>query len=106
MPKKPALEKDWHWADIVAAVKKSRFKSLKGLKQHYGLKSLCGLTDAKFKPYPAAERRLAQAIGRHPKDIWPSRYDATGEPKQRRPNVGRKSTPIVPGHNVNITETA
>lgn len=86
-PKKPATQ-DWHPADIVAAVWKAGW-TLRSLSRHHGYASATTLKNALHTRYPKAERLIAEAIGRNPAEIWPSRYsgeDSTG-PKRRR---GRK----------------
>ena len=36
------------------------------------------------QPWPAVEKIIASAIGKKPQEIWPSRYDADGNPKHGR----------------------
>lgn len=107
MAKKPASE-DWHWADILAAIKKSRFRTMEALAKHHGLKSYSGIRDCESKPYAAAERRIAAAIGVRPEVIWPSRWHPDGTRKTRAEMAAwksaQKSTQAVPAHNVNITQ--
>src|SRR5574341_1876222 len=81
--KKP-VGQDWHRADVKAELEK-RGWSLSGLARHHRL-SRGALRDALRKPYPAAERRIADALGIHPMTIWPSRYDERGVPNRRRGN--------------------
>ena len=64
--------RDWHRADIIAALKK-RDVSLAGLGRENGLASTT-LKNALDKPYPKGEYIIAQKLGKHPKEIWPSRY--------------------------------
>lgn len=72
MPKK-AAPKDWHRADIVAALRK-RGWSLRRLSLHHGYLNACTLTTALNRPWPRGERLIAEAIGVPPTRIWPSRY--------------------------------
>lgn len=86
-PKKANLDadtpaEDWHPADVIATLHKSGTTMMKLAKSH-GLKSAQTFSKALRDSYPVAEQRIADALGLHPKDIWPSRYYANGEPKPR-----------------------
>jgi len=70
--KKTAQQSDWHQADIIAAVKKAGW-SLRALSIHHGY-APGTLRNALRAPYPNAEKLIGDAIGKAPKDIWPSRY--------------------------------
>ncbi|WP_347253489.1 helix-turn-helix domain-containing protein [Leminorella grimontii] len=65
---------DWHRADIVAALHKQGW-SLRKLSIHHGYKSAGSLKNALDRPWPKGERLIAAAIGLHPEQIWPTRYD-------------------------------
>lgn len=65
-------DKDWHRADIVAALHK-RGLSLAQLSRDQGLSSRT-LNNAFSQRYPKAERLIAAALGMMPEEIWPSRY--------------------------------
>lgn len=88
MLKKPAKEKvqDWHRADIVAAFKK-RGTSLYAVSRAMGMYPtyLCAAMD---RPYPKAERIIAEFLGLTPQIIWPSRYHLDGTPKSGRGERG------------------
>ena len=82
---KKANQKDWHPADIIAALRKAgwslrRLSGNLGYSPHY-------LHNALVKPYPKAEAYIAEALGLHPQQIWPSRYTADGRPNRL---MGRK----------------
>lgn len=77
--------KDWHRADVKAALEKTGW-SLRRLSVANGY-SPGLLKAALYKPYPNAERIIAAIIGMPPQEIWPSRYDANGQPN--RPLFGR-----------------
>lgn len=109
MPKKPASP-DWHPADVVAAFKK-RGTSITRVARELGMNDSY-LRQALNKPYPKAERLLANFLKLTPQQIWPSRYHADGTPKSGRgerglgrhpSNLTRKqnSTPISTNGNVN-----
>jgi Ner family transcriptional regulator len=74
------LAQDWHPADIIAALHKAGW-TLASLAEHHGLKSGGTLSKALRFSFPIAEQRIADALGVHPKVIWPSRYHGTGERK-------------------------
>lgn len=67
-----SIAADWHPADILAALKK-RGQSLSGLSKRNGYHATAAGKALK-KPWPALEILIAEAIGAHPRDIWPSRY--------------------------------
>lgn len=90
---KKASLRDWHRADIVAAVRKAGW-SLRKLAKHHGYKSATTLTTALDRPWPRGERLIAEAIGTDAQTIWPSRYegkDTTGANKQHRGHANRKA---------------
>lgn len=64
--------KDWHSADIIAALHK-RGISLAALSRKSGLASST-LANALNRPWPKGERIIAQALDVPPQEIWPSRY--------------------------------
>lgn len=70
-PKKSVLA-DWHRADIVAALHKNGW-SLRKLSVQSG-RSERTINGALDRPYPAAEKVIAAAIGVAPEVIWPERY--------------------------------
>lgn len=63
---------DWHPADVVAAVRKAGW-TLRKLSTHHGY-TPTALDNALHRPWPKAERLIAEAIGMTPEQIWPSRY--------------------------------
>jgi len=71
-PKKASLQ-DWHPADIVAALRKQGW-SLRRLSGHHGYHPQA-LAGTLRRPWPRAERLIAEAIGVPPEQIWPSRYE-------------------------------
>jgi Ner family transcriptional regulator len=73
---------DWHPADVTAALHKAG-GSMHKLARHHGLTSAGTFSKALRSSYPIAEKRIAEALDMHPKEIWPSRYYASGEPKPR-----------------------
>ncbi|OQA32592.1 MAG: DNA-binding transcriptional regulator Nlp [Betaproteobacteria bacterium ADurb.Bin341] len=81
-PAKKASREDWHPADIKAALHK-RGITLAGIAKVYGLRDSTSLSSCFVRSYPANEKRIADALGVHPKEIWPSRYYENGEPKPR-----------------------
>ena len=71
---KNAAPKNWHRADIVAALKKKGW-SRRALSMEAGL-SPNTLRSALAAPYLKGERIIAAAIGVKPEEIWPERYAA------------------------------
>lgn len=81
--------KDWHPADVIAALHK-RHVTLRGLAIRNGYEA-SATRKALRKPWPAIERLVAAAVGETPQSIWPSRYHDDGTPKRGRIN-GNSST--------------
>lgn len=77
--KKP-VDQDWHPADIKAAINKAG-TTLAGIARAYGMKGSTSLSSTFTRSYPLNEKRIADAIGVHPKVIWPSRYNQDGTRK-------------------------
>jgi Ner family transcriptional regulator len=92
--------KDWHPADVIAALRKSG-TSLRQISISQGYRP-ASLSAALHRPWPKAERTIAAVLGLSPHSIWPSRYDASGQPNRPfgRP---RKNTNGISGRNVNLT---
>lgn len=78
-PKKASRE-DWHPARVKMELH-MRGITLSGLAEAHGLTSSSTLSAALTRSYPANEKRIADAIGVHPKEIWPSRYNDDGTRK-------------------------
>ncbi len=72
---------DWHRADIVAALRK-RGLSLRQLSKANGYEPST-LKLVLSKPWPKAEKIVANALECHPAVIWPSRYDTDGQPNRQ-----------------------
>ncbi len=64
--------KDWHLADIIAGLKK-RGTTLSALSRASGLASST-LANTLIRRWPKGERLIANALGKRPEEIWPSRY--------------------------------
>lgn len=76
--------KDWHRADILAAVRKKK-KSLAALSREHRLSSGT-LTNALQRHWPRGEEIISHAIGVAPEVIWPSRYSTIK--KRKKPQAG------------------
>jgi Ner family transcriptional regulator len=87
--KKPVRVSDWHKADVKAALEKAGW-TFRGLARHYSVHSSTLLLALRSR-YPKSERRIANAIGIDPAQIWPSRYKRDGTPKRGRGNHERVS---------------
>jgi Ner family transcriptional regulator len=66
-------KKDWHRADIIAAIKK-KGTTLSEVSRTTGY-APSTLSNAFAHPWPKAEKIIADAIGVHPSEIWPSWYN-------------------------------
>ncbi|HEY0155488.1 MAG TPA: helix-turn-helix domain-containing protein [Longimicrobium sp.] len=74
---------DWHPADVIAALRKTPEQwTLRGLSLANNY-SANAANIALRKPWPAVEEFIAHALGMHPQDLWPSRYDEAGQPLRR-----------------------
>jgi Ner family transcriptional regulator len=71
--------KDWHPADIKAALEK-RGWTLARIARDHGYTCVTTPADALRRPYPVMEQIIAGIIGVAPREIWPSRYDRHGQP--------------------------
>ncbi|MCC8466484.1 helix-turn-helix domain-containing protein [Photorhabdus bodei] len=72
-------QNDWHQADIIAALRK-RGTTLAALSRESGLSSST-LSNALILRWPKGERIIADRLGVHPSEIWPSRYfNKNGDP--------------------------
>lgn len=66
-----------HEADILAAVRKSKFRFLPAIAQRYGV-SDAALRAAFRRPQRQAERVLSQALNIPLHELWPDRWDSQG----------------------------
>lgn len=78
----PQAPTDWHPADVLAALKK-RGHNLAGLSVANGYHPTAAGKALK-RPWPAMEAIIATALDLMPAHIWPSRYDASGQPFSAR----------------------
>ena len=76
--KKPA-QKDWHKADIKAALEKANY-TLRELSRLHQM-SPAYFREALHRPIPRAQEILAAVIGVPAQKIWPSRYETDGSPR-------------------------
>lgn len=77
-----------HPADILALVKKSRFRTLEAVAQHAKLSSST-VRGAFRRPQRRAEIAISKAVGRKLHDLWPDRWDTNGT---RLVNKGKCAT--------------
>ncbi len=79
--------KNWHHADIIAALHKAE-TTLAALSRQHGLSSST-LANALSRPWPKGEWLIANRLSVHPSVIWPSRYfDNDGVLKDRKGREG------------------
>ena len=81
---------DWHIADIIAALHKCG-KGMAKLSRESGLASTT-LANALYRPWPKGEWLIANEIGVHPSEIWPSRYSNAGTIREPRKALPPTST--------------
>lgn len=67
-----------HEADILAAVRKSKYRFLPAIAKRYGV-SAVSLRASFRRPQPAADRAISNATGIPLHVLWPSRWSASGE---------------------------
>ncbi|HEO1571335.1 TPA: transcriptional regulator [Klebsiella aerogenes] len=87
---KKSTTKDWHPADIVAALHK-RGTSLAKLSREAGLASST-LSNTLTRPWPKGEWLIAIALDMHPSVIWPERYLNTGNKREPRKQLHLMTT--------------
>jgi Ner family transcriptional regulator len=73
---------DWHPADVLATLKK-RGLTLAGLSVAHGYHPTAA-GKALRRPWPAMEAIIAAELGLPAQQLWPSRYDAAGDPLPRK----------------------
>jgi Ner family transcriptional regulator len=66
------VKNDWHQADIIAALRK-RGTTLAAVSREAGLSSST-LANTLGRPWPKGKWIIADYLGIHPSEIWPSRY--------------------------------
>lgn len=66
------MNKDWHKADIIAAIRKQG-TSMAAISRSVGLSSSM-LANVLARPWPKGEWLIADTLSIHPAEIWPSRY--------------------------------
>lgn len=67
------MKKDWHSADIIAAIKK-KGSSLSQISRQAGLNSST-LNNALSRRWPKGERIITEFLDIPASEIWPSRYN-------------------------------
>lgn len=72
-----------HEADILAAVRKSKFRFLPAIAEQYRVSDV-SLRAAFRRPQLRAERVLSKALGIPLHILWPSRWSSSGERLVRR----------------------
>lgn len=73
-------------AEVIKAAVRMKGMTLTGI----GARARPSLSRAQIcrtltRPFEMGERLIAKALGEHPRDIWPSRYDETGIRHKRQP---------------------
>ncbi len=65
-------KEDWHRADIMAEIHK-KGTTFAALSREAGLCEST-LSNAIYRPWAKGEKIIADKLGVHPSEIWPSRY--------------------------------
>lgn len=86
-PQKTPAPKDWHKADIKAALEKRGLSLSLLSRRHNYSRTACALALA--IPWARMERVIADALDVEPRQIWPSRYHDDGTPKRSRESTQR-----------------
>ena len=88
-PKKP-VGQDWSASYIEHRLKEAGWNLAK-LARHHGYASRSTFGHPLVRPWPKAERLLAEALGVTPETIWPSRYECSAKAAGGTKKRGRKS---------------
>ncbi|MFC3393395.1 helix-turn-helix domain-containing protein [Brenneria rubrifaciens] len=81
---------DMHPADIIASLHKKKI-TMAAVSRQAGLSSST-LASMLNRPWPKGEFLIAEALGIHPSEIWPSRYfDEEGNLIERHKQIRKKS---------------
>ena len=84
------MPRDWHREQIKAEIR-MRGTTLRALSlQHTSSKNSAAI--ALGRSWPKMEQVIANFLGKKPQQIWPSRYDASGNPAAGRYAGKAKST--------------
>ncbi len=78
-----------HEADILAAVRKSKYRFLPAIAARYGVTHVA-LRAALRRPQRGAERAISQALDIPLHILWPQRWDASGN-RLVRQGLSRKA---------------
>ena len=73
------MASDWTRDDVKEAIRRTGL-SCRQLSLRNGFSQIAVVT-ALTRPWPAVEGVIAKHLGLSPASIWPSRYDAQGQPK-------------------------
>ncbi|MBA4094106.1 MAG: transcriptional regulator [Candidatus Accumulibacter sp.] len=104
-PVKKTSPEDWHPAQVLAALH-MRGITLLELARRAGVVGSSTFSKAMANTaYPINEKRIADALEMHPKDIWPTRYNADGTRKTFGLRA-LKSTQSGCQHNGNVRKAA
>lgn len=104
-PVKKASPEDWHPAQILAALH-MRGITLLELARRAGVVGSSTFSKAMANTaYPINEKRIADALEMHPKEIWPTRYNTDGTRKSFGLRA-LKSTQSRCQHNGNLRKAA
>lgn len=94
---RPRGPRDWHPEDIKAAVRKTRYGSLRALGEAFALpRHAC--SNALREPHCGGELAIAAALGLTPREIWPSRFHLDGSRRHPPRRLWKSNAPARAGH--------
>ncbi|MBE0599379.1 MAG: helix-turn-helix domain-containing protein [Desulfuromonadales bacterium] len=80
-PRRRQARTDWHPADIKAALAKAGYTFARIARENDFKVSTSNVLRTMW---PRVESIVGEILGVHPAEIWPSRYDAQGNPLRSR----------------------
>lgn len=88
MARQISKAEDWSPAFVVYRLRDAGL-TLRALAERHNYHA-SAIGKALTKPWPAVEAIVAAALGVTPAEIWPSRYDEDGRPRQGRTQSNRR----------------
>lgn len=83
------MASDWLWPDIKAAIEK-RGKTLAGISRCAGY-HCSAAAQVRYRHWPQMQALIAAVIAVAPQTLWPSRYDAAGNPLRPNTSTARRA---------------
>jgi len=96
------MTKDWPWYQVKAALEE-RSLTVSDVARAAGL-PIASVAMTKNRPYATGQAAIAKALGKKPKEIWPSRYRHDGGPVV--PAIWLKTSTVLAGRHVQKRKAA